>query len=233
MLATRSIDYQYSQLVSYEHSLNHRDQGLKSAEMLAVIKVLTERGKLAKGHLDVGTFTARYVLGLRRWVAGIEEGGRIVGVDNNQTCVSFAKSRVREMANDELRIHIIKQDFLKLRSLDIGKFDLITVMLGTLSHFGYDKNDRHDDTLQHALENMADLLSEDGILVLSNWSEQACATRDMLGIYDDAERACLASWTANTWELDERLHRVGLSILKEIPVEDRLKISICGYSDGN
>lgn len=233
MIATNYIAYNYSQLTSYEHGLSRRDESLKSSEMSAVIKVLTERAMLAKGHLDIGTFTARYVLGLRPWVAGIEEGGRIIGIDNSQICVSFAKDRVREEAYNEQRIHILEQDFLRLRSRDIGKFDLITAMLGTIAHFGYDKSDRHDDTLQNAVKNMANLLSEDGILVLSNWSERACATGDMLEIYDDQEREWLAEWTPGAADLRERLREAGLTILEEISVQDRLRMVVCGWGDSN
>jgi SAM-dependent methyltransferase len=154
----------------------------------------------------------------------VVEDGEIIGIDSDLQCVSFARGRVREKAGGDTRIAVRQIDFGARGIPDIGKFDLITCMLGTLSHFGWGRNQSFDDLLQYVLKRMADLLTEDGILILGTWSEHACNNRDMLGIYPDSDRRRLADWTPGVSELKDRLDHAGLAILWEGTPENRLNM---------
>jgi hypothetical protein len=81
-----------------------------------------------------------------------------------------------------------------------GEFDLITCMLGTLSHFGWDRSRTHEDRIQRALARMATLLSSKGLLFLGTWSEYACNNLNMLGIYRQGDRKRLAEWSSGAAE---------------------------------
>ncbi len=178
--------------------------------------------------LDIGTCTARYPMLL---TAGLGPSGRIVGIDDDPDCVRFAKSNVAQKANGDPRIEIKLEDFTASDLNFRDNFDLITCMLGTLSHLGREKtraiNGAFDDRLQRSLARMASLLRSDGLLILGTWSEHACATRHMLSIYRDIERQRLAEWTPNVKELRLRLRQAGLEVVEEAHPDIRLDFTVC------
>lgn len=156
--------------------------------------------------------------------------GKIIGVDEDYDCVRFAQANVERKCSDERRVDIIQRDFVA-RDVGIrGKFDLITCMLGTLSHFGWDRSRTHDDCIQRALARMATLLNDEGLLFLGTWSEYACKNRNMLGIYRQGDRERLATWTPSPAELEDRLRSVGLDVVGQVQPEMRLDLTWCRHA---
>jgi 2-polyprenyl-3-methyl-5-hydroxy-6-metoxy-1,4-benzoquinol methylase len=226
--AKSRIDYESNWLAIYEYALSQEDEGLKTIELARVEEVLREEIKEQGGeitrYLDIGTCTGRYPIQLRSWVA---PNGKILGVDEDYDCIRFAQANIERKCPNEKRIEIAQCDFVA-RKIDIrGKFDLITCMLGTLSHFGWDRSRTHEDLLQRALARMAALLNDKGLLFLGTWSEYACKNRKMLGIYSQVDRERLAEWSPTTAELEKRLTAVGLKIVERVQPELRLDLTWC------
>jgi SAM-dependent methyltransferase len=226
--AESKIDYESNWLAIYEYALPQEDEGLKTIELARVEEVLREETKKRDDeitrYLDIGTCTGRYPIQLRSWVA---PDGKILGVDEDYDCIRFAQANVQRKCPDEKRIEISQRDFVA-RELEIrGKFDLITCMLGTLSHFGWDRSRTYQDRLQKALSRMAALLSDKGLLFLGTWSEYACKNHKMLEIYSQADRERLAEWSPNTAELENRLTAVGLKVVERAQPELRLDLTWC------
>jgi SAM-dependent methyltransferase len=228
--AEARIDYESNWLAFYEFALGPDDTNLKIVESKRVEEVLRKIGKWGQLErcLDIGTCTGRYPMLL---TAGLAPEGHVIGIDDDPDCIRFAKSNVQQKAGDDPRIEIRLEDFtasdLNLRD----NFDLITCMLGTLSHLGREKTRAigglFSDRLQQSLERMASLLRNDGLLILGTWSEHACATRHMLSIYRDIERQRLAEWTPNAKELRLRLRQAGLEIVEEAHPDIRLDFTAC------
>lgn len=213
-LAHAQIDYESNWLAIYEYALSEEDERLKTIELARVEEVIDqatkEQGLKIRRYLDVGTCTGRYPINLRECVAA---DGEIVGVDEDYDCVRFAQANIERSCPDETRIHIVHQNFAARRATLKPPFDIITCMLGTLSHFGWDTKPTHDDSMQRALERMAALLAHDGLLFLGTWSEAACAKRNLLGIYRESDKERLAKWTPTLDKLDERLAEASLAVV--------------------
>ncbi len=212
----------------YEYALPQEDEGLKTIELARVEEVLREEVNeqdvdIAR-YLDIGTCTGRYPIQLRSWVT---PNGKILGVDEDYDCIRFAQANVERKCPEEKRIEISRQDFLAREVGIKGTFDLITCMLGTLSHFGWDRSRTYEDRLQKALARMAALLSDKGLLFLGTWSEYACKNRKMLGIYSQGDRERLAEWSPDTAELEKRLMAVGLKVVERVQPELRLDLTWC------
>ncbi|MGH8603796.1 MAG: class I SAM-dependent methyltransferase, partial [Gammaproteobacteria bacterium] len=226
--AKAKIDYESNWLAIYEYALAQEDEGMKTIELARVEEVLREetkgRNRAITRYLDVGTCTGRYPIELREWVTPT---GRVIGVDEDYDCVRFAQANIERKCPDEKRIEILQCDFVA-RALGIkGEFDLITCMLGTLSHFGWDRSRTYEDCIQRALARMATLLTDEGLLFLGTWSEYACKNYNMLGIYRQEDRQRLAEWTPSTAELEDRLRSVGLRIIGQVQPELRLDLTWC------
>ncbi len=221
--AFKQIDYSGNNWLSqYDFLLSPEDEYLKQVEMQSVKDILNEMntwGNISR-YLDIGTCTARYPIELRDAVVA---DGEIIGIDNDEECVKLAKVK----SSVDARTRILNIDFSEKEIQQLGEFDLITCMLGTMSHFGWDKNSTYSDTLQRMLERISTLLTQDGILILSIWSEHACKNLHMIDIYRKSDRQRLAEWTPNVTELKNRLDILTISILREIRVEPRLNIFIC------
>jgi len=108
-----------------------------------------------------------------------------------------------------------------------GGIDVITCMLGTLSHFGWDAKPSHEDSLQRVLNRMRQLLAPGGLLFLGTWSEYARRNRNMLGIYRQTDRDRLSAWTTQLSELDDRLEQAGLKVIDRASPELRLDVTWC------
>ncbi|MGH3849772.1 MAG: class I SAM-dependent methyltransferase, partial [Pseudonocardiaceae bacterium] len=226
--AKSKIDYESNWLAIYEYALPQEDEGLKTIELARVEEVLREETKERaveiNRYLDIGTCTSRYPIQLRSWVT---PNGKILGVDEDYDCIRFAKANMERRCPDEKRIEISQCDFVG-RDVGIrGNLDLITCMLGTLSHFGWDRSRNYKDHLQRALARMATLLGPNGLLFLGTWSEYACKNRRMLGIYNQGDRERLAEWSPDTAELEKRLTNVGLTVVERVQPELRLDLTWC------
>jgi hypothetical protein len=228
--ASWRIDYASNWLARYEFALNRDDEDLKIVEIKRVEEILRDEDRWGKieNYLDIGTCTGRYPLRLREAVAA---AGTILGVDEDFDCVRFAQFNVERQYPDDKRITIRQSDFTAPGTTLGGPFDLITCMLGTLSHFGWDR--RRDgrrpfnDTLQTSLARMAELLTDSGLLLLGTWSEYACEKLAMLDIYRESDRNRLASWTPKVDELRARLEEAGLQVVSQVPPELRLDLLVC------
>ncbi len=237
--ADARIDYESQWLAFYEFALPPEDQTLKTIELKRVEEILRAHrkwGALTR-CLDIGTCTGRYPIFLRD---GLSEHGSVIGIDDDMDCLRYAVPNVAKQCGNDPRIAIQKVDFTAPDMTLRGRNDLITCMLGTLSHFarGRDRSwmasSSKSDLLQRTIERMAALLAEGGLLILSTWSEIACASGHMLGIYRESERRRLADWTPAISELHERLVRAGLDIVEYAQPEVRLDLTVCrraGHAD--
>jgi hypothetical protein len=232
--ASWRIDYASNWLARYEFALNRDDENLKIVEIKRVEEILREEDRWGKieSYLDIGTCTGRYPIRLREAVA---DAGTILGVDEDFDCVRFAQFNVERQYPEDKRITIRQTDFTARGATLGGPFDLITCMLGTLSHFGWDRQQDgrrpFDDTLQTSLSRMAELLSESGLLLLGTWSEYACENLAMLDIYRESDRSRLASWTPKVDELRARLEEAGLQVVSHVQPELRLDLLVCKHPE--
>jgi SAM-dependent methyltransferase len=223
-LAQRHISYTSNWLAKFEFHLGNGDHQLKEAEKRRVREVLRKSARWGKIRrcLDIGTCTARYPIFLRD---AISSSGKIIGIDSNQDCIEFAKANVKVLAGSDKRISIKESDFMSGVN-DLGaNFDLITCMLGTLAYFGW-----QESVLKAALRRMRSLLSASGWLILSNWSAEACERRDLLEIYDAADKRRLAQWTPKLAKLRSYLREQGLEEVREVSgqqLKSRLDVLVC------
>ena len=81
--------------------------------------------------------------------------GTVLGIDDDVDCVRFAQANVIRQCPGEQRVQIQREDFTAADLPLRGGFDLVTCMLGTLSHFGHDRGRAvagdYKDTLQQCL----------------------------------------------------------------------------------
>ena len=223
--ANYQIDYEPHWLAQYEFALSADDERLKTVELSRALEILRKLHRVDDvGHmLDIGTCTGRYPIHMSPHVA---PGQRIIGIDADPDCVRFASALVRK-AQLENRVTIRRLDFLGESFPVDGRFGLVTCMLGTLSHFGRDRRVDHRDSLQRSLTRMASLLDEDGMLLVSNWSEQACEHLKLIQIYRHEDKQRLASWTARPDELKARFEEAGLEVVEEAQPDERLDLFAC------
>jgi SAM-dependent methyltransferase len=229
--ADARIDYQSQWLAFYEFALEPEDATLKTVEIKRVEEVLRAKGRWSSigRALDIGTCTARYPIFLAQALA---PDGVVIGIDDDSDCLRFARANVAVKCRNDARVQIKKCDFAATQLTNVdGRFDLITCMLGTLSHFGRGRGRPpiapSGDLLQRTLERLAGLLTPDGLLILGTWSEHACDTREMLGIYKESDRQRLAEWTPTAAELTTRLRAARLEVIEEAQPEVRLDLHVC------
>lgn len=224
------IDYESNWLARYEFALNQEDEALKTVEMKRVEEMLREHNLYGnvQRYLDIGTCTARYPIGLRDAVVPT---GEIVGIDDDIDCIRFANALVADRTDGDKRISIIRVNFAGHERRDLqGSFDLITCMLGTLSHFGWNRNEEtRDDTLQRALNRTKELLAPKGLLLIGTWSQHACEEARMLGIYRRPDRLRLKKWTPTTEQMSQRLQMAELKVVQKVQPEERLDLWVCAH----
>jgi SAM-dependent methyltransferase len=212
----------------YECALGVRDECLKEGELRVVRAFLEARrpGWKARRLLDVGTCTGRYLLGLRGFAAAL------VGVDNDPECVQRSARNLRGAHSaGGLPAEVVEADVLTA-GLDLGgPFDLVTCMMGTLSHLVSEQIPRegHGRALVRALERLRALLTPEpeGLLCLGVWTDRAVQRADFLGIYSPAGVAALAAWSPAEAELQRGLATVGLEAIGTEDVEGRLRVYFC------
>jgi SAM-dependent methyltransferase len=227
--AERRIDYRPNWLAKYQYGLEEHDERLKTLELARVKEVLSEIGIWGKVTrlLDIGTCTGRYMVELRDAVIN-SRGSNIIGLDEDEDCIHFASSLIKKEHPGDRRLKVIQSDFLSNNFPELGKFDLITCMLGTLAHFGWDRDDsKCVDSLQDALVRMCNLLADNGILVLGTWSNYAISHSKMLSIYSEADRNTLSQWSPPMENLERRLSIAGFCILNTAYPEERLTMYFC------
>ncbi len=222
--ARTHIEYTSNWLVAHEFDLDPVDSRLKQAEATRVRAALTvaERWGSIGRYLDVGTCTGRYLQLMRD---AVSQDGELLGIDEDLDCVRFTEAALDRHCPEDPRIRVECSDFLTLAP-ERGPFDVITCMLGTLSHFGWNRSLDHDDALQDSLTLMRSLLADDGLLILGTWSQLARNRHAMLSIYQDADRRRLARWTPPIEELHARLRQADLEIVRSERPEARLDLTV-------
>jgi SAM-dependent methyltransferase len=221
------VGYPSRWLARYDNALDADDERLKRAEAELVEETLRRSGRwgMLRRYLDIGTCTGRYV-GLLR--PALTAGGVVVAIDDSLESVLAARANLRRHYPDDEQVTILLRDFCDTQAqIPAAPFDLITCMMGTLSHFGKDRCQDLADSLQAALRRMADLLAVDGLLILSSWSRHACERRRLLSIYGDADLERLAAWTPPAVELERRLRAAGLVVSERAHPDRRLDTWIC------
>lgn len=221
------LRYRSNWLARYEYALEAEDEELKRLEAQRTEHLIRERRRWGRigSYLDIGTCTGRYLSELSDAVSA---DGKIVGIDDNLESVLFARAELRKRLPGDTRISVELQEFGADRTRPEGApFDLITCMMSTVSHFGWDRNASFDDTLQRNLESMVELLADRGVLVFSCWSPRALLEGNLLSIYHEGDVARLAEWTPLTEELGRRLERVGLRSFAHEQPDPRLDLWIC------
>lgn len=231
--ARARIDYTSNYLAKYEFHLAPEDEELKTVEINRVeeiLKSLSLWGEINR-YLDVGTCTARYPLRLRE---AVSSSGVIIGIDDDLDCINFSKALVKERVPEDRRIRIEKRDFCSQNVPEFPEyepFDLITCMLGTISHFGWGKNKDFDDLLQISIEKFKKLLADNGILILSSWSRNARENRKLLRIYTENDVTSLIQWTPSLDELEQRLKKAGLVVIDRKYPHGSLDLIICKHQN--
>lgn len=223
--ADTRIDYTGNWLTAYEFDLDGEDERLKTLEARRAVAAIESIGRWGnlRSHLDVGTCTGRYIALFRDATV---PSGELIGIDDDPDCVRFAQASLERRFPGDERIRIEHVDFSSDR-LPRGDFDLVTCMLGTLSHFGWDRKLSRNDNLQSIIQRMREILADDGVLLLGTWSQFARDQRRLLGIYQDSDRERLARWTPPVDELHDRLRQARFEIeLFEKP-EARLDLTVC------
>lgn len=220
--ATANQIYYSSDNWPYEYEFLKGESGhLKRVEMDTVNSRLHQLNRWGsfRRYLDIGTCTGRYPIGLREAVCS---DGQIIGIDNDPRCVDLAESNRENQVGKDQRIKILGIDLYDKEVPNLGKFDLITCMLGTLSHLigTWPSSDRGvqltpKDKLNTVLQLITHLLSDDGVLILSIWSEHARNTLQMIDIYCEADRKTLARWTPSFTDVKESLEALGLTIHRD------------------
>jgi SAM-dependent methyltransferase len=226
--SSNRIDYPVNWLVHYDHALPREDETLKIEELSAVRVDLMRLGLWGniRHFLDVGTCTGRYPFALSD---AVKPGGTIMGVDNDIDCVRFTQAKVRRELGRESRFRIEHHDFRAPEPPSTQQFDLITCMLSTLLHFDRLEENcpPYDDSLQRALEKFARLLTPDGILFFSVWTEEACRDLQLLSIYSEEDARRLAGAAVSQRELRDRVECAGLRMLAPIRLQNRLDLYRC------
>jgi SAM-dependent methyltransferase len=222
------IDYHTSWLARYDHALPREDEALKIEEMSGVRIDLVRLGRWGRiqNYVDIGTCTGRYPLALR---AAVLDDGLILGVDNDMDCVRFTQSNVRRACEGDRRFLIERHDFRAPELPSTRSFDLITCMLGTICHFEWQAGHEQapDDAFQRALEKFARMLSRNGVLFFSIWSDEACRDLRFLSIYSEEDKRRLARTAIPPRVLEDRLRMAGLRAQSPILLQDRMALYRC------
>jgi SAM-dependent methyltransferase len=225
------IEYDVSWLARYDHALPREDEALKVAELssVQVELVRSDRWGRVRRLLDVGTCTGRYPLSLRDAVA---PDGEVMAIDNDLDCVRFTREKIQRECGNDGRYKIKCHDIRSSELPSDRKFDLITCMMGTVSHFEHSGSGqpRPDDALQRVIHNFASLLDRDGILFFSIWSEKACRELRLLGIYSEDDKQRLAKSAISRQDLKRRVESAGLRIHPPLLVQDRMELYRCEWA---
>lgn len=185
-LEEKRIQYTNHWLMLFEKMVKE-ENSILTAESKETIKILKRHLK-SKGrnrfssYLDVGVCTARYPrLLIEHNLVDNGDFKNISTVDSDSDVEMYMGTYHSE----------IPFTLIDIRSEDVvnilgKKFDLITCMLGTASHFGLAGQPLWNGKtgFEQGVYNLLQLLKKDGILVLSVWSSR---NTDLLPIYEKHE----------------------------------------------
>jgi SAM-dependent methyltransferase len=224
----QKIDYTFPRLIKFDADLYPPDQALKEDELNIVLQHLKDYNGLKgiKDYLDIGTCTGRYPFSLNSLLSN----SATLGIDVDEECIEYCniqrEKRIKENPTHHQRTLFKKMNFL-YEKIDSRKFGLITCMLGTISHFGWNKTDiDFNDDLQKAIEKMKSLLSTQGLLIISNWTEIGLDSQ-ILSIYNNSDQQKLRKFTDSTETLIERLSKHFSNIIIETTNDAKIDVIFC------
>ena len=233
--AKQRIDYHRNWIAKYEYSLSDGDKKTKQAEFDATLTTITRHQEAPiDSYLDIGTCTARYPIRLKKIKDFFAGNANIVAIDEDADCISFSEVKIEEEGLKG-QIKLVLGNFLtpRLSEIEGKKFKLITCMLGTISHFGnhYSKRrqDRFADT-RRAINKMSELMDEQGLLVIGNWSEVAKKQGDFLSIYRRSDAKILEKCTPTDDELFSFLDAAGLTSVERTTAGPNIDLIIAKKS---
>lgn len=185
-----SIDYTYKKLLEYDLDVYASDKIIKDNELEIVLSEMQRTNHFTHvgNYLDIGFCTGRYPFTLRQF---LQTGSYIAGIDAEYNCYEYA---LIHNTKRQAGINFFCSDFISDDASPVyhRSYELITCMLGTISHFCKEKNQ-----LSNSLLKMATLLSANGVLIISNWSQKGISS-GMLSIYSTADRNLLQCNTPAT-----------------------------------
>lgn len=187
---TPAIDYTYKKLLEYDLDVYASDKIIKDNELEIVLSEMerTYHFTYVRNYLDIGFCTGRYPFTMRQF---LQNGNYIAGIDAEYNCYEYA---LIQNTKRQAGINFFCSDFISddASAAYHRNYELITCMLGTISHFCKEKNQ-----LSNSLRKMVNLLSANGVLIISNWSQKGISS-GMLSIYSTADRNLLQCNTPAT-----------------------------------
>ncbi len=213
--AESQIDIGNQGLAKFDHpaSIYEDERKLKQEELSSLINLIKKVGinGTIRKYLDVGTCTARYPIALQKERVVISTG-EIIGIDIDPDCVAFAQGRCISLQDPPPSIKIIELDLMNSSPERLGRFDLITMMMGTISHFNWDG----DNSLRKAIMKLSSLLSPSGLLIIGIWTTDAVKQLKLLEtLYRKSDIPILASWSPAPEHVKYLFNKAGLKLVGE------------------
>lgn len=222
---SEKIDYSYPRLIQFDYNLNLKDKNLKDEEFAIVSQHLEKENKVERiiEYLDIGTCTGRYPFGLSKKLSK----ANILGIDADADCIEFCNIQKQKFAKSLNTKNILfSHTDVLYDNISNTKFDLVTCMLGTISHFGWNKNINFEDDLQLTLKKISLSLNSKGTLIIGNWTDFGLSG-NILEIYNDFDRTRLRNFTEKTETLIKRLEFY-FNLIEVIRTKDNnIDIIIC------
>ena len=224
--AESNIDIDPRGLAPYEHPTSKEDRELKRDEYNTFVSmVCPDGGSKFKRHLDIGTCTARYPIAVQADI-NIEIESDILGIDIDADCVAFSKGRCLSLQSPPPPIDIQQIDLMDVSESAIGRFDLITMMMGTVSHFGYEMG-----RIEKAARCIYSVANNDGLVVVSAWTPEAAKQRRLIeNLYRDSDVPRLSEWSPAPTDLKLAFENAGLRFVDAKPVGWRLNVFLFAKS---
>lgn len=199
------VDYDAEWLIAYDHLLRSNNHILGS-EKSSLLGYLEKTKKHYRNHLDIGVCTGRYPEELKN-----------KELVNNSYSIDLDSDVAEWMAKFRKDVPFLRWDIRlpsvieKLKSsFNISKYDLITCMVSTISHFNkIDKFKKFDyeTGLIKGVENIGYLLNEGGIMVISTWNNFDILRNKEFDLYDDKAIDYLEKHTPTIDEIMNVLNR--------------------------
>ncbi|KEK22334.1 class I SAM-dependent methyltransferase [Bacillus gaemokensis] len=151
--------------------LPNADEVKKHLELKSVLNIVNENPNISQ-ILDIGTATGRYP------ILFAKKGYEVTGIDISKEALSVASSNIiKEGISD--RVNLFQMDATEL-DFPENSFDLITCMMGTISHVNPDKYEQF-------LKKVKYLLKPRGFVIISSWDSD-CSFTKFLSFYNEQEK---------------------------------------------
>ena len=204
--AKHAISYEKNWLLSYLKDYNEEDKKLKDAESNVLFEMIGD--KKFRRYLDIGEGMGRYSI----MFANKDIAEDIVGIDFDRECTKVAEHETKAKSLSNIRHEC--EDIINYNGN--GKFDIITCMMGTISHIAEQGN------LEKFMNKLEDLTDKGGLIYISAWN-RAERERTFLSIYTEYEKKRLAENSPSCEELEKLFEEYNFKINNERKV-DRLTL---------